>query len=72
MAEHVHLRAGDEVVERGERDRVAARRVGDGGEHEIVRLAQAMERRADAPSRASFSSVAGSPSAMSSMRRARA
>ena len=31
VAAHVHLRAGDEVVERGERDRVAARRVGDRG-----------------------------------------
>ena len=45
VAAHVHLGARDEVVERGERDRVAACCVGDRGEHEIVGRGQAVELR---------------------------
>ena len=72
-AAHVHLGALDELAERVERDRVAARGVGDGDEHGIVALVDGAElARASARARASFSSAGRSPSAMSSIRRASA
>ena len=72
-AAHVHLGAVDELAERAERDRVAARRVGDGDEHGIVALVDRGRARSRVrSSRASFSSAGRSPSAMSSIRRASA